>query len=575
MPVYVDYQWLGYEAGSVTICDNLMFTEHTCNFYDVMYGLCDPGTLLWKYPLSVSSEIRVEIYPTTPPGQYTLRLKGYGQFCNATYDLTIRVEQPTYYYLTVSSTEGGTVTPAPGTHQYEEGETVTLTATPARGYIFSRWVVNGYDWYSPTYQRTMTSNVTAHAVFVEEQFAAGGVLPCNPLTGAQLERAVLLENFGLNVTGMIPYVSSPTSVTVYAWLDPSGAVWYDPATGGFKGTAYNFSAQVTTDSYGRFSVTFGDLSGVYLSTNRSAQPGSTHKAYAVVKAGSNTYCYNSTWMIDSVEALPSFSYNLTGVNATFRFVYASDGQPVLGREGRYMASLEGAYSSLSQGGGGSALNASRLSTPCDQQGYSWLFVPYEEMESSSLRSVVEVPVWSMLQTGSGGGGSSQVVRLSWLETAKVNYTTLAPVIYSYNGTCLVVEAVDWGWPDRANLPGVEGVQVALYWGTFEHPFDGQTGLVGVFAPSRAVPLRVNEGREFIEVELPGEGLVAIPVDSSLLISEDKVTVSVTVIVYPECLKIQYFGDGAVELWMQLLPSYTTEILYNPTREGKILIATKS
>jgi len=45
----------------------------------------------------------------------------------------------TEYDLTIASTTGGSTSPAAGTHTYEEGDEVNLTATPASGYVFANW----------------------------------------------------------------------------------------------------------------------------------------------------------------------------------------------------------------------------------------------------------------------------------------------------------------------------------------------------------------------------------------------------------------------------------------------------
>ena len=45
---------------------------------------------------------------------------------------------PTQYKLTIKASEGGTITPdANGT--YNEGATITVTASPDEGYRFNRW----------------------------------------------------------------------------------------------------------------------------------------------------------------------------------------------------------------------------------------------------------------------------------------------------------------------------------------------------------------------------------------------------------------------------------------------------
>jgi hypothetical protein len=46
------------------------------------------------------------------------------------------------YTLTITSTAGGSTTPSEGTHTYEAGTVVNLTATPATGYRFVNWTGN-------------------------------------------------------------------------------------------------------------------------------------------------------------------------------------------------------------------------------------------------------------------------------------------------------------------------------------------------------------------------------------------------------------------------------------------------
>ena len=67
--------------------------------------------------------------------------------------------------LTVSVIGAGTVTPAVGSHTYAFGETVTLSAVPVQGYVFSGWV--GANVADPTATNTTivmdsSKNVTAH-----------------------------------------------------------------------------------------------------------------------------------------------------------------------------------------------------------------------------------------------------------------------------------------------------------------------------------------------------------------------------------------------------------------------------
>jgi pectate lyase len=52
---------------------------------------------------------------------------------------TLSCGTTTYYSLTVSVSGNGTTSPAPGTYSYASGSTVSVSATPASGYVFSGW----------------------------------------------------------------------------------------------------------------------------------------------------------------------------------------------------------------------------------------------------------------------------------------------------------------------------------------------------------------------------------------------------------------------------------------------------
>jgi len=56
----------------------------------------------------------------------------------------IELQNPTQYTLTVSASKGGSVTPA-ASGTYNEGATVTITATPEEGYKFERWEGSDFD----------------------------------------------------------------------------------------------------------------------------------------------------------------------------------------------------------------------------------------------------------------------------------------------------------------------------------------------------------------------------------------------------------------------------------------------
>ncbi len=91
-----------------------------------------------------------------------------------TVEAVFEEEQPTdKYTLTITKTGEGTVDPAVGAHEYDKDAEVVLTATPAEGWDFSKWVVGGTDVFENPTTVVMTSNKTANAVFVEEEPPVG------------------------------------------------------------------------------------------------------------------------------------------------------------------------------------------------------------------------------------------------------------------------------------------------------------------------------------------------------------------------------------------------------------------
>lgn len=103
-------------------------------------------------------------------GSYGLGLGGYRSafstfywyFSNVYFEL--EYSMPTITVTTSASpTEGGTVT---GGGTYESGSTVTATAIPNDGYIFSHWLINGADSGSSNpISGVLTSDTTVIAVF--------------------------------------------------------------------------------------------------------------------------------------------------------------------------------------------------------------------------------------------------------------------------------------------------------------------------------------------------------------------------------------------------------------------------
>jgi len=82
-------------------------------------------------------------------------------------DGTVTVKPPTVSYtLTITTTTGGTTSPAPGTYTYSPGTVVTVTALPNTNYKLDHWELDGVNQGAPNpIQVTMNTNHALHTVF--------------------------------------------------------------------------------------------------------------------------------------------------------------------------------------------------------------------------------------------------------------------------------------------------------------------------------------------------------------------------------------------------------------------------
>ena len=89
---------------------------------------------------------------------------------------------PTQYTLTVSSEEGGSVSTEGGT--YDEGTTITITATPSEGYEFVGWL--GSDETERELVISVNSNITLSPIFQviqtnETYYSSGDIINIEPV----------------------------------------------------------------------------------------------------------------------------------------------------------------------------------------------------------------------------------------------------------------------------------------------------------------------------------------------------------------------------------------------------------
>ncbi|MHC4460646.1 MAG: InlB B-repeat-containing protein [Planctomycetota bacterium] len=75
------------------------------------------------------------------------------------------------YTLTITTTDGGTTDPAPGTESYTANTVVEVNAVPEVCYLFDHWELDGNDVSSDNpYSVLVDDDHTLHAVFVEDPY---------------------------------------------------------------------------------------------------------------------------------------------------------------------------------------------------------------------------------------------------------------------------------------------------------------------------------------------------------------------------------------------------------------------
>jgi hypothetical protein len=81
----------------------------------------------------------------------------------------ITVGHPSIYFnLTITSREGGTTGPLPGTYNYTATSSINVTAIPSSGYSFDYWLLDGEERTENPTTVIMDANHTLEAVFVDD-----------------------------------------------------------------------------------------------------------------------------------------------------------------------------------------------------------------------------------------------------------------------------------------------------------------------------------------------------------------------------------------------------------------------
>lgn len=127
-----------------------------------------------------------------------------GSFRDSSIIYVSNVVAPKQYTLTTATSGTGTVTLSPAGGTYNEGTTVTLTATPGNGYVFSNWSGSLSDTLNPL-AVTVNSNLSVTANFIQDVNQGS----CNNPTAVTLPfQKDGIGEYCYVITGNISYINS-------------------------------------------------------------------------------------------------------------------------------------------------------------------------------------------------------------------------------------------------------------------------------------------------------------------------------------------------------------------------------
>jgi len=132
------------------------------------WTLCMPPTPsidgTWNYTETYYSDKDVGIFLVCLTDGWTV--DGNSAFVSVLQSIDTNVDLgPSTYYLTITSTTGGTTNPLPGTYNYTEGSSLNVTAIPNPGYSFDYWLLDGEERTENPITIGIDANHTLEAVY--------------------------------------------------------------------------------------------------------------------------------------------------------------------------------------------------------------------------------------------------------------------------------------------------------------------------------------------------------------------------------------------------------------------------
>jgi plastocyanin len=199
------------------------------------------------------------------------------------YGSTSTTTSVTQYSLTVTAGTGGSVSTSGGT--YNDGSSVSITATPNDGYEFSGW--NGSNSTNSTISVTINSNTIIEALFTE---------------------VPIIETSSLDTIPAYKRIGFPDSMNIYAWNNSVPSPYTDPNGNTMQGASISGNGtdfwmvleipndEFTNNSSHRYSVIAHEYFHVY---QHSLSP-----AFSVGSDGefNNPNAMDVKWLIEGAAA---------------------------------------------------------------------------------------------------------------------------------------------------------------------------------------------------------------------------------------------------------------------------------
>jgi len=188
------------------------------------------------------------------------------------------------YTLTIGVSGFGTTTPAPGVYTYNNGSPIQITATPAYGWAFDHWVLDGSSAGSvnPT-TVTMGGNHTLSAVFTQSQYT------------------LTVSTVGQGTVSKTPDQASYASGSTVQLTATPAAGW---SFSGWSGDASGSSSPLTVSMTGNKTVTATFTQNQYTVTASTVGQGTVSKTPSQA-----TYTYGASVQ---VTATPASGWAFTG-----------------------------------------------------------------------------------------------------------------------------------------------------------------------------------------------------------------------------------------------------------------------